>query len=74
MTREEFRPLRDCRTCVWSGVEHKSYVSFASFSDPDGNSWFIQAGHHAPSGAVGAIYVACLVSVALKSESPNPVS
>jgi catechol 2,3-dioxygenase-like lactoylglutathione lyase family enzyme len=22
--------------------EHKSYGSFASFSDPDGNSWFIQ--------------------------------
>ena len=22
--------------------EHKTYGSFASFSDPDGNSWFIQ--------------------------------
>ena len=24
------------------GSEHKTYGSFASFSDPDGNSWFIQ--------------------------------
>ena len=29
--------------------EHKSYGSFASFRDPDGNSWFLQEVTHAPS-------------------------
>jgi catechol 2,3-dioxygenase-like lactoylglutathione lyase family enzyme len=24
------------------GPDHKSYASFASFSDPDGNGWFLQ--------------------------------
>ena len=73
MTREEF--LDDSGTvgrASGPASEHKSYLSFASFSDLDGNSWFIQAGHHAPCGAVGAIDVACLVSVTLKSESPKP--
>src|SRR3954451_1697163 len=34
--------------------EHRSYRSFASFSDPDGNGWLLQGGTERPPGRVEA--------------------
>jgi catechol 2,3-dioxygenase-like lactoylglutathione lyase family enzyme len=31
----------------------RSYVSFASFGDPDGNTWLLQGDHHAVASASG---------------------